>query len=115
MTNQYKRFTLAEHITHGNMLKAAHRVLFQVLMNFPKASRISQAARRVEKSLGILQSRLDDEVCQLVSQERDPRGLATHVYYGEPIVKADTPAEATDAFAGWDDPERHAQAHKDVQ
>jgi hypothetical protein len=93
--------TIAEHVAFGNALKAAWHAKSEVEGKFPKSSRASKAACRLEKALLALKSALDDEVCRLVEREGDPRSLATSVYYGPPLVTDTKHVDAKDAFAGW--------------
>ncbi len=102
MNRPYERFTIQDHVTLGNQLKAAWQAQGQVLRAFPKNSRASQVARRLERSLSVLKSALDDEICRLVKQEQDPRHMATKVYYGAPFIEQlPEGQDPQDAFARW--------------
>lgn len=94
--------TVVDHIALGNTIKAMWDANGVVICRHGKTSRETQAARRVEKALLTLKCRLDSEVCAL-TQNSDPRNLATHVYYGRPMVRCE-PADSTDAFDGWEYP-----------
>jgi putative IMPACT (imprinted ancient) family translation regulator len=101
-------FTVDEHISLGNQIKSAWMIQSRLLNHFPKSSRPARALRLLEAALLTLKGALDNEVCQLVPQDKDPRGLATKVYYGTPMVNvlndddyANPNLTASDAFAGW--------------
>jgi hypothetical protein len=100
----YEHLTIDDHIALGNTLKAAWEATGRVYPAFRKSDRAYKAAKRTEKALLSLQSALDDAVCALVKQARDPRHLATKVYYGKPFIKSAEHADPHDAFTGWTQP-----------
>ena len=98
----YEHLTIEDHVALGNKLKAAWQAVGRVYPAFRKSDHTYRAAKRTEKALLSLKCALDDEVCRLVRQERDPRRLATKVYYGRPFVEnAERNHDAHDAFAEW--------------
>jgi len=97
-------FTISEHILHGSELKDARECLQILLISLPPGSRVSKQARRALKAVGDLRCTLDSMVCEDVPERRDPRRLATKVYYGTTRLQhnlTDQGASETDAFAGY--------------
>lgn len=101
MKKRRPNVTIRDHVALGNALKSARDAAQRVRLEFSKSSYPSRAAKRVESALISLQSALDDEVCALVPVSRDPRRLATAIYYGTPVVDTDGERDPDDAFAGW--------------
>lgn len=104
MRKQRTLFTVDEHVECGAGLKAARDAsVFRLLNYFYKSSRAGQALRRVDKALLTLRSTLDDELLRLVPREKDPRNLATRVYFGDARFVRRTPTgNRHDAFDNWE-------------
>ncbi len=97
-------FTISEHVYHGHGLKDARECLQTLLHSLPPSSRASKQARRALKAVGDLRCTLDGMVCEDAPEWRDPRCLATKVYYGTTRLEhklTDECATETDAFAGF--------------
>jgi hypothetical protein len=97
--------TIAQHVELGNQIKAVDAGLSVVYVPFAKSHPVVRYTRQIKRTLAVLRGELDDVVCKLVPSANDPRRLATHVYYGTPLVPNDEPAMPGDAFAEWKESE----------
>jgi hypothetical protein len=95
-------FTVEQYVQLGNRLKAAATITGDVLRGRHKSSEAYRAAWKVEHALGLLKNALDNEVCTVVSRERDPRALATKVFYGAPLEARIPTGDPADAFDAWE-------------
>lgn len=91
--------TVAEHIEVSNHIKRAWLAGQFVRRHEPHNSRVYRAALRLEQELSTLKCELDTEVFALV-EGRDPRNMATRVYYGGLFVPQPS-TDPRDAFDGW--------------
>jgi hypothetical protein len=96
---KYPRLTPDQHVAIANKVKALHTEIINILRAYPKASRASKAAWKLDRALLTLKCALDSEVFK-ETRGRDPRGLATKVYYGEPFEPKES-EDTADAFDGW--------------
>jgi len=97
-------FTISEHIYYGSGLKDARESLLTLLVPLPPSSRAYKQAKRALKAINDLRCTMDSLVCEDAPERRDPRRLATKVYYGTTRLQhklTDQCATETDAFAGY--------------
>ena len=93
--------TVAQHLELARRIIAARNTISDVLNLFPRNSRHGRAAWTIYRKFDTLRSGLDSIICNLTAG-RDPRNLATTVYYGKGLVPdPDAAHTTTDAFAGW--------------
>lgn len=85
--------SLDAYVEIGNHIKPLYRFA------------VGRRLRGLANALDRLRSGLDDEVCGLVPRARDPRGLATKVFYGHPFVPREA-ADPNDAFDCWQEQAR---------
>ena len=104
--------TAEAHVECGRLIVTAYRDLtaaFQLVQRgYGKSHPAARGLLRIIRLAGPLtkiKGYLDSQVCTEVPRGRDPRNLATRVYYAEGLVqKPGAAAGANDAFAGYDLP-----------
>jgi hypothetical protein len=92
------------HVRLAAALNAARRTLSDEISEFPNAGTFTRRILNLQRAIDALRSELENELCALVPAKRDPRRLATRVYYGNArlIPHYRPPDDPTDdAFADW--------------
>lgn len=93
-----------DHVALGNRLKDAEAAVASLLPKVLASSKPARDALRVLNALDRLRCTLDTLLCKQAPLRRDPRDLATFVYYGEERfgLRWYDPEELEhDAFALW--------------
>lgn len=83
MRHQKATLSVDEHVALGNRLKDARDGVRKLLQLFPASSKPVRDALRVLNALERFACTMDTLLCAQVPLARDPRNLATYVYYGE--------------------------------
>jgi len=93
-----------DHVVLGNRLKDVHEAVNRLIRPLPPTAKPVRDAVRTLKALDQLRCTLDSLICGQVPLRRDPRNLATFVYYGEERLGLrwyDPDELKNDAFAVW--------------
>jgi hypothetical protein len=95
--------SIAGHIKLAAALKNARQALCEAYPSFPKQGQLTPKILRFDRALAELKCELDSRLVALVPAKRDPRGLATRVYYGARLIPRYRPPDdpTDDAFADW--------------
>lgn len=104
MTRRPLFIPIDDHIALGNRLKDVRDVINTLISQLPPTSKPVRDSVRMLNAVEKLCNTLDSLLCEQVPMRKDPRNLATFVYYGEERfgLRWYDPEELEhDAFAIW--------------